>query len=249
LKFKSGQASRQNQNQISHWEFMIPRIIHQTWKTDDIPENFRAFSATWRAHNPDWTYRFWTDRDLLEFVASHYPDYLELFCSYRQGVQRADAGRYMLLHHFGGVYADMDAECLQPLNPLTSEERVILCEEPKVHWPWAANHRGLPVMLFNGVMASPAGHAFWPHLLSRMVEVREASDVLDSTGPCLLTGAVLSYPGKEEIRIEGANFFNPVDTFGNSPYDLKTTECYSIHHWSGTWWTKPETGWWNTRIL
>ena len=81
---------------------MIPHIIHQTWKTDDIPGNFRAFSATWRDRNPDWTYRFWSDRDLLKFVAIHYPAFLELFCSYRLGVQRADAGRYMLLHHFGG---------------------------------------------------------------------------------------------------------------------------------------------------
>ncbi len=226
---------------------MIPHIIHQTWKTDDIPENFRAFSATWRDRNPDWAYRFWSDRDLLEFVAIHYPACLELFCSYRQGIQRADAGRYMLLHHFGGIYADMDAECVQPLNPLVSEDRVILCEEPKAHWPWAASYRGQPVMLFNGVMASPAGHFFWPHLLTRMADARNASDVLDSTGPCLLTGAVLSYPEQETIRIEGANFFNPIDSLGNSPDDFNMAKCYSIHHWSGTWWKKNEAGWWKRK--
>jgi hypothetical protein len=226
---------------------MIPHIIHQTWKTDDMPENFRAFSATWRDRNPGWTCRFWSDRDLLEFVAARYPAWLELFCSYRLGVQRADAGRYMLLHHFGGIYADMDSECIRSLDPLASEDRVILCEEPKSHWPRAASCRGLPMMLFNGVMASPANHSFWPHLLTRMAEVRDASDVLDSTGPCLLTGSVLSYPEKETIRIEGANFFNPIDTFGNSPEDLNTATCYSIHHWSGTWWDNSEAGWWERK--
>ncbi len=226
---------------------MIPHMIHQTWKTDDIPENFRAFSATWRDLNPNWIYRFWSDRDLLEFVATHYPSYLDLFCSYRQGVQRADAGRYMLLHHFGGIYADMDAECTQPLDPLSSEDRVILCEEPKSHWTGATEPRGLPMMLFNGVMASPAGHPFWPHLLQRMNDVRHASDVLDSTGPFLLTGSALSFPEKESLQIEGANFFNPIDTFGNSPYDLNSAECYAIHHWAGTWWNKSETGWWKQK--
>lgn len=226
---------------------MIPRIIHQTWKTDDIPENFRAFSATWRDCNPDWTYRFWNDRDLLEFVGIHYPAHLELFCSYPKGVQRADAGRYMLLHHFGGVYADMDAECIRSLEPLAAADQVILCEEPEVHWRGAGRCRGLPMMLFNGVMASPAGHAFWPYLLARMAEVREASDVLDSTGPCLLTGAVLAYPEKATVRIEEANLFNPIDTFGNSPFDLKAAECYSIHHWAGTWWRKSEAGWWKRK--
>jgi mannosyltransferase OCH1-like enzyme len=28
------------------------------------------------------------------------------------------AARYVLLHRFGGVYADLDMECLRPLQPL-----------------------------------------------------------------------------------------------------------------------------------
>jgi len=109
---------------------MIPRIIHQTWKTDVLPEKFRAFAASWRERNVGWTYRLWSDRELLEFIAAHYPAYLDIYCSYRQGVQRADAARYMLLHHFGGIYADIDAECVQSLAPLMTEERVFLCQEP-----------------------------------------------------------------------------------------------------------------------
>ncbi|MEQ1839488.1 MAG: glycosyltransferase, partial [Verrucomicrobiales bacterium] len=126
---------------------MIPRIIHQTWKTADIPERFRDYSQSWRDRNPDWTYRFWSDRDLLEFVADHYPEFLELFCSYPRGVQRADAGRYLLLHHFGGIYGDIDTECRQSLEPLVSEDRAIFCYEPFAPWEWTINHRGLPVLL------------------------------------------------------------------------------------------------------
>ncbi|HEV2694888.1 MAG TPA: glycosyltransferase [Verrucomicrobiae bacterium] len=227
---------------------MIPRIIHQTWKTADLPENFRAYSATWRNLNPGWTHRIWTDRELLEFVATHYPDYLELFCSYRQGVQRADAGRYMLLHHFGGIYADMDTECLQSLEPLASENRIIISEEPKTHWSGVAGCRGFNTVLFNGVMVSPAKHAFWPHLLQRMVDSRHATDVLDSTGPYLLTGAMLSFPAKETLRIEDANFFNPVDRTGYKSPEHNGAKGYSLHHWSGTWWSKYEAVWWRRKI-
>lgn len=227
---------------------MIPRIIHQTWKTNAVPENFRAFSATWKQFNPEWSYTFWNDRDLLEFIAKHYPAYLNLFCSYHQGVQRADAGRYMLLHHFGGVYADIDAECIRPLNPLVEETRLILCKEPKTHWVWTTNHRGLPMLLFNGVMASPARHPFWLHLLDRMIGVKDARDVLDSTGPCLLTGAFLSYTKQEEIRIENENFFNPIDTLGGAAINFEQTECYAIHHWAGTWWKKREPSWSQKKI-
>ncbi len=218
---------------------MIPRIIHQTWKTDAIPDDFRAFSTTWRDCHPGWNYRFWNDRDLLEFVAGCYPELLELFCSYRHGVQRADAGRYMLLHHFGGVYADLDSECLQSFEPLASEQRLILCQEPANPNPLAADGRGFQTVLFNGVMASPAKHHFWPHLFQRLADCRHASNVLDSTGPYLLTGAALSYPAPGQLRIEDASFFNPP---GPRPQADKT-KCYAFHHLAGTWWKKHEPGW------
>jgi hypothetical protein len=228
---------------------MIPRLIHQTWKTDDLPAEFRAYSATWRDRNPGWTWRFWSDRDLLEFVAACYPAYLELFRGYRQGVQRADAGRYLLLHHFGGIYADMDTECLQSLEPIASENRVILCEEPITHCSEMATCRGFTSVLFNGVMASPAGHPFWPHLLARMADARHASDVLDSTGPYLLTGAALSFPDKGAVRMEDANYFNPVDRNGNPPLHFNGQKSYSIHHWAGTWWHKVEAPWWKQKCF
>ncbi|TGS34004.1 glycosyl transferase, partial [bacterium M00.F.Ca.ET.180.01.1.1] len=84
---------------------------------------------SWKRHHPDWTMMFWNDRQLLEFVARHYPDFLPTFCNYESGVLRADAGRYLLLHHFGGVYADIDCECVAPFDPLASEDRIVFCKE------------------------------------------------------------------------------------------------------------------------
>jgi len=69
---------------------MIPPILHQTWKTDRIPDEFRAWGESWDRHNPGWTRMFWNDRALIEFVGEHYPDFLATFCSYKKGVLRAD---------------------------------------------------------------------------------------------------------------------------------------------------------------
>ena len=95
---------------------MIPSILHQTWKTDQIPQRFQPWVDSWARHNPGWTRMFWNDRTLLDFVGQHYPDFLDTFCSYPAGIFRADAGRYLLLHHFGGVYADLDCECVAPFE-------------------------------------------------------------------------------------------------------------------------------------
>jgi hypothetical protein len=48
--------------------FMMPRIIHQTWKTEAIPPQWQAAQRSWRDAHPEWEYRFWTDEDLDRLV-------------------------------------------------------------------------------------------------------------------------------------------------------------------------------------
>ena len=48
--------------------------------------------------------------------AQDYPEYLAMYDSYRFGIQRADAMRLFFLHKFGGIYIDMDIECLRSLD-------------------------------------------------------------------------------------------------------------------------------------
>lgn len=216
---------------------MIPQILHQTWKTRKVPERFRAWTESWERHNPRWTRMFWDDRTLLEFVAAHYPDFLGTFCSYQNGVMRADAGRYLLLHHFGGVYADIDCECVAPFDPIMDENRVVLCREPGSHSAEQAPLRGLPYLLFNGTMASPPGHPFWPHLMSYLPDLVSAKEVLDATGPCVLTSAQLSFRDQAGIVVHPSDLFAPVDRDGAGDRVAGTGVApLSVHHWAGTWW-------------
>lgn len=179
---------------------------------------------------------FWNDRALLEFVAEHYPDFLSTFCGYKSGILRADAGRYMLLHHFGGVYADLDCECVAPFDPIMAEDRVVLCKEPALH---AGDHafRRLPYLLFNGTMASPPGHPFWLHLLSYLPSLAQAKDVLDTTGPCVMTSAQLSFREQEQLAIFPSNLFAPLDRNGefDRSGENEGIQKLSVHHWAGTW--------------
>ena len=218
---------------------MIPRIIHQTWKSDLIPEAFQAWCDSWSDLNPAWDRQMWSDRRLLEFVAEHYPDFLELYCSLPSGVMRADAGRYMLLHHFGGLYADIDTECLGSLDAIEAETRIVLSLEPSTHWHPIASQRGMPYLVFNGIMASPARHPFWLHVLELMRRNFCARNVIDATGPCLLTAAQLSFPDRSAIRLAPSPLFNGRDRHGNEPDSADGAERIARHHWAGTWLKKP----------
>ncbi|GLS39120.1 hypothetical protein GCM10010869_47170 [Mesorhizobium tianshanense] len=227
---------------------MIPTILHQTWKTDSVPARFQGYVESWKRHHPGWTTMFWSDRMLLELVAEHYPDFLPIFCSYSNGVMRADAARYLLLHHFGGVYADIDCECVAPFDAIMSEDRVVLCKEPDTHALVQAKFRGLPYLLFNGTMASPPRHPFWLEVLSLLPGLVHAKEALDATGPCVLTSAQLGYGDQAAFAIHASTLFAPMDSAGRTDMPVGNgAQTLSIHHWAGTWWTpRPAARWRDT---
>lgn len=100
----------------------IPRIIHQTWKSDVLPEKWRTAWRECREGMPDYEYMLWTDEMSRKFIEEHYPEELTMFDEYRYPIQRADAIRYFILHHFGGVYMDLDIGCRRRMDPLLQGE-------------------------------------------------------------------------------------------------------------------------------
>ena len=221
---------------------MIPKIIHQTWKDENLPVP-ASMPQSWRAQNPDWEYRFWTDAQLAEFVKAEYPELWPLYEAAPKPVMRADIARYLLLHHFGGLYADIDTTCLAPLTAIEGESRVILSQEPSEHWPPHTLPRALPFMVFNGTIASPQGHPFWLHVIETLKACQHAKKVLEATGPLMFTGAVLSYPEQSELALHSCHLFN-VDTKDGTPsadteFGPLAPLRISTHHWEGTWFNKP----------
>ncbi|KAJ3882942.1 nucleotide-diphospho-sugar transferase, partial [Lentinula edodes] len=95
----------------------IPRILHH-WRTENLPTRWKGISQECRDMMPDYEYLLWTDDSSREFIAEHYPWFLDTFNDYKYAIQRADAIRYFVLHHYGGVYLDLDVGCLRPLDPL-----------------------------------------------------------------------------------------------------------------------------------
>lgn len=110
---------------------VIPKIIHQTYKTEDIPEIWREPQRSCLELHPDYEYKvgsipllgaktmkltgcapqLWTDEKAREFIAKEYPWFLETFDNYPYPIQRADSIRYFVLSHYGGVYLDLDDVC------------------------------------------------------------------------------------------------------------------------------------------
>lgn len=224
---------------------MIPRIIHQTWKSRELPEHLRGFAHSWQAHHPGWEYRLWTDADNRAFLARHYPGFLPYYDAYITPICRVDAIRCFLLKHFGGLYADLDFECLEPFDDLLDTDAVILGEEPEKHVrDHCKEHPDLARVVCNALMASPPQHPFWDHVIDCMIAAHHEAGPLNATGPFLLSRAVETYRGDAPVRVLPAPALYPisdVEQRSGAIFDLefwfeRTRQAHAVHHWAGTWW-------------
>lgn len=41
----------------------ISKLVHQFWRTTDIPDRFQAWSESWTRNHPDWPHIIWTAED------------------------------------------------------------------------------------------------------------------------------------------------------------------------------------------
>ncbi len=227
----------------------IPRIIHQMWKDEPLPERWRLLRETWLRQHPDWEHRLWTDESLLAFAARFYPEMVPILEGYSSPVMRSDAARYLLLDHFGGVYADLDTECLRPLEPLLADAELLLPLEPEEHAAaGVVKEYGLDRVVGNAWMASVPGHGFWRWVKEALVARRMEKGPLSATGPFLLTDVVSSeLPEAERPGLLPSETVFPATNLDMAWLNARRPgsahgfpdNVYAIHYWDGTWWRNP----------
>lgn len=133
------------------------KLIHQTWKTDQLPEAYLPqWQESWIRNHPDWDYKFWTDDDNAALVRDEYPELYKFYTDLQRGVVRSDVARVLYLHKFGGMYADLDFVCLRNFDELLRPfgDCVVLGSHAQAKQP-------LP----NAWMYSAPGNDFWLTLL------------------------------------------------------------------------------------
>lgn len=73
----------------------IPKIIHQTWKTSEIPSSQSHAVASWQDLNPDYDYHLYTDNEMDAYMRKHHPELIEAWNAMK-AIERADTFRYSL---------------------------------------------------------------------------------------------------------------------------------------------------------
>lgn len=233
----------------------IPRILHQLAKTDEIPPHLQGFQESWTRLNPEFSYHLWTNITLEAWVADQAPEFLELYRSYPRPICRAALGRYLLLDRIGGVYADLDCQCLQPMaGLLEGRELALACEPDAHHNQVSVQERGLEQIVCPSFIASRPGHPLWVEVLGeiRRVDPRQvqtSTDVLDAKGPFLLSRVFAANPRHNEHLLPSAAIypFSKNDCWDGLIFDpafwaARTATAAVAHYWDSSWF-RASTGW------
>ena len=51
---------------------MFPKIRNQSWKEENLNDLQHRWSQTWKDLNPDFDYKFWTDKTNAAIVNTYY---------------------------------------------------------------------------------------------------------------------------------------------------------------------------------
>ena len=226
-----------------------PKIIHQTWKTKEIPEKFRWDFDSWHDFHPDWQFYFWDDADLDDFVRMEHPHLLELYLGYTHRINQVMMARYLILKKFGGYFVDIDLECLKPIEPILEKFSLMVGYEPPIHAEHpAAVRRKLSQIISTSFIASPPEHPLFDYIISRLPDFRHCHDPLEATGSIFLTTMIEEAPweNKSDLGIAwygSLNAFDRAMTWGGETFDIDTWEvwtrqAFAVHHWAGTWFRK-----------
>ena len=239
---------------------MIPKRLHLVWYQgwDRLPSRYQDSLSRWHRLHPEWDVRLW-DQPKMEGLLRRMPKWAPLYYSCYYMISRCDVGRLAILDLLGGVYADVDTVCFQPLDGLLEEvERQgctgFLAQGTVPVLSLLPGHRQLLQRLripsvSNCGMGFEAGHPYLAHLRSQM-QKNTASWVADvlhpvkglevvwTTGPIALSMALKAHP--QGVHILPLELWQSRRTVGGPSsqdylHQVSTTGAYAAHWGEGSW--------------
>ena len=208
----------------------IPKKIHQIWLGGNLPNNRKEWAKTWQKYHPDWEYKLWTEEDLVDFKMVNQ----ELFDALPQLGAKADVLRYEILNQQGGLYVDMDFECLHTLDVLHHCYDFFIGIED-----------GGSLYLANGLIGTVPGHPILKDIIGRinrlLPKAYPTSRIITLTGPIRITQVYLDYIDKhDDTRVLAFphTYFYPYPGGLDDPQPVEyyhRPESFGVHHWACQW--------------
>ncbi len=202
---KSWRNSSRNHPRNSK-NFNIPKIIFRSWKTEEIPEHWQKGWDSFGEIMSGWHQVLMTDYDNGMIMKTYFPEFYQQYIDLPYPIERADVARVACVVKWGGIYADLDYECLHNLDDLfkISSETYLL------------RSGNIAATITNSFFAGKPGSKFLTEYLNSMFDVlpwwRKMGKhlrVMNQTGPIRLSECgkktVETYVSLPSQRLFGCN--------------------------------------------
>jgi mannosyltransferase OCH1-like enzyme len=181
--------------------------------------------------------RLWDDRDNLDLLERHLPQFSARFKNIQRGIVKADIARCLYMHAFGGLYMDTDYKLLRSISDELLHNECILPASRD------ADPKSSGFRIGNAVLASEPGHKFWEYFLTDIFSNSNLENLPEGlvervTGPEGLTTSYLRHREFHScIYIPDKRFFHPRITWKGLSYD-RHSRAYGAHLCWGSWRSK-----------
>jgi mannosyltransferase OCH1-like enzyme len=212
--------------------------ILQTYSSREMPDKLRQFSEKVQRLHPSWNYLFFSDEDIVRFFEEEVPHLQETFQGLDLKIQQLDFFRYAAIHHYGGLYLDLDMDMDLPFD----EKDLSKCyfpQELERNGDPVLRKQGIDLLVGNYAFYAPKGHFFLQTLMDNIatqristVDIQEAQarrmdksavHVYYTTGPVMATQTYADV-GQGHVQLLSPTPFAP-SAFGK----------YGKHVMYGSW--------------
>lgn len=256
--------------------YTIPDKVWHSAKFANITQNQREWIGSWTKQNPSLRQELLTDRSAEAFVRTHFqktrPDIVEVYEGLQIPILRADLFRYLVVLAEGGIWGDLDVTCEKavaewvPAKYHNQTIDMIVGLEFDFEWrgPGTAVASQFTNWVFVGRKSSRNLQIIVDAVLQNLKDIAQAnavgydgitlemiSDVIDVTGPKIMTIAILEslgqllgrtvddrdFAGTKRPKLVGDVLIMPGVSFAALQNDNPTDQGDPLvsHHYEGSW--------------
>jgi len=222
---------------------MIPKKIHFTYASENLPETYQENLKKWKEMCPDWEFSFYSDEKIYQLFKEHFPDYYEELPKIPYGAMLADFFRYAVLFVHGGLYSDIDTIPLKKIPETWLNYEVVIGYEyqpskfpESLRYPWNEKE-----FLCQWTLLSASGNLLFKEALElsfqrlrkRNYQANCIFDVLNTAGPLLLTDVASPHLTNPELLILDADYFGcrEDEHFPFTDRSVIKHQCHGKNRW------------------
>jgi len=233
----------------------FPKIIHMTCKNKNkLSDFYESNLNSWKKFHPDWEVKLYDDDDLNNFFNQYYKKYVKKINAFNRIIFKVDIFKLLVLHKYGGIYVDMDVECLKNFDKLlnNTKKSIIFGYGPYEHNN--GNYKNIKLVEC-AIMIAKANHPFFIELVDNIdypTNDKNQGNPVHKTGPQFLTKMIEKSKHKKEILLTEPVLFYPINNQMRPRVPLEKVietkkilqtrnfpkESYCVHYFDGSWWKK-----------